>query len=119
MLNTARNASCGISTRPTRFMRRLPSRCLSRSFRLREISPPVALGRDVLSQSRNSFTGDDLRADCSLQGYFKLLARDKLLESLDQRFAASVRLVAMHDDRQRIDWFAATRMSSFTIGDRQ
>jgi prevent-host-death family protein len=39
-LNTARNASCGISTRPTRFMRRLPSFCFSSSLRLREISPP-------------------------------------------------------------------------------
>lgn len=38
--STARNASCGISTRPTRFIRRLPSFCFSSSFRLREISPP-------------------------------------------------------------------------------
>jgi hypothetical protein len=38
--STARNASCGISTRPTRFMRFLPSFCFSKSFRLREMSPP-------------------------------------------------------------------------------
>src|SRR5665213_2066864 len=38
--NTARNASCGISTRPTRFMRFLPSFCFSSSLRLREMSPP-------------------------------------------------------------------------------
>ena len=38
--STARNASCGISTRPTRFIRRLPSFCFSSSLRLREISPP-------------------------------------------------------------------------------
>ena len=38
--STARNASCGISTRPTRFMRRLPSFCFSSSLRLREMSPP-------------------------------------------------------------------------------
>jgi hypothetical protein len=38
--NTARKASCGISTRPTRFMRRLPSFCFSSSLRLRVISPP-------------------------------------------------------------------------------
>jgi hypothetical protein len=37
---TARNASCGMSTWPTRFMRRLPSFCFSRSLRLREMSPP-------------------------------------------------------------------------------
>ena len=38
--STARNASCGISTRPTRFMRFLPSFCFSSSLRLREMSPP-------------------------------------------------------------------------------
>lgn len=38
--STARKASCGISTRPTRFMRFLPAFCFSRSLRLREISPP-------------------------------------------------------------------------------
>ena len=38
--STARKASCGISTRPTRFIRRLPSFCFSSSFRLRLMSPP-------------------------------------------------------------------------------
>jgi hypothetical protein len=38
--NTARNASCGISTRPTRFIRFLPAFCFSSNLRLREISPP-------------------------------------------------------------------------------
>ncbi len=37
---TARNASCGISTEPTCFMRFLPSFCFSSSLRLREMSPP-------------------------------------------------------------------------------
>ena len=37
---TARKASCGISTRPIRFIRFLPSFCFSSSLRLREISPP-------------------------------------------------------------------------------
>src|SRR5581483_4403845 len=40
ILSTARNASCGISTFPTRFMRFLPSFCFSSSLRLREMSPP-------------------------------------------------------------------------------
>ena len=39
-LSAARNASCGISTEPTRFMRRLPSFCFSSSLRLRLMSPP-------------------------------------------------------------------------------
>ena len=38
--STARNASCGISTVPTCFMRRFPSFCFSRSFRFRVMSPP-------------------------------------------------------------------------------
>jgi len=38
--STARKASCGISTRPTRFMRFLPSFCFSSSLRLRVMSPP-------------------------------------------------------------------------------
>jgi hypothetical protein len=37
---TDRNASCEISTFPTCFIRFLPSFCFSRSFRLREMSPP-------------------------------------------------------------------------------
>src|SRR5664280_243861 len=37
---TARKASWGSSTRPTFFMRRLPSFCFSRSFFLRVMSPP-------------------------------------------------------------------------------
>ena len=38
--NTAKNASCGISTRPTRFILRFPSFCFSSNFRFREMSPP-------------------------------------------------------------------------------
>ncbi len=40
MESTARNASWGISTRPTCFIRFFPSFCFSRSFRFRVISPP-------------------------------------------------------------------------------
>src|SRR5208283_2335068 len=38
--STARKASCGMSTLPTRFIRRLPSFCFSSSLRLRVMSPP-------------------------------------------------------------------------------
>src|SRR5262249_55130736 len=38
--STARNASCGISTCPTCFMRFLPAACLAHSLRLRVMSPP-------------------------------------------------------------------------------
>ena len=37
---TARKASCGTSTAPTCFIRRLPAFCFSSSFRLRVMSPP-------------------------------------------------------------------------------
>ena len=40
IFSTARNASCGICTLPTCFMRFLPSFCFSSSLRLREMSPP-------------------------------------------------------------------------------
>ena len=38
--STARNASCGTSTRPTCFIRFLPSFCLASSFFVRVMSPP-------------------------------------------------------------------------------
>ncbi|MBE1562381.1 hypothetical protein H4W81_005160 [Nonomuraea africana] len=38
--SAATKASCGTSTRPTIFIRFLPSFCFSSSFRLREMSPP-------------------------------------------------------------------------------
>src|SRR5262249_15145914 len=40
LFSTVRNASCGTSTRPTCFMRFLPSFCFSSSLRLGVMSPP-------------------------------------------------------------------------------
>src|SRR5262249_22172184 len=39
-LSTARKASCGTSTAPTRFIRFFPAFCFSSSFRFRVMSPP-------------------------------------------------------------------------------
>ena len=39
-LRSARNASCGSSTRPTCFIRFLPSFCFAQSLRFRVMSPP-------------------------------------------------------------------------------
>src|SRR5204862_5540692 len=48
LLSTVRNASWGTSTRPTCFMRFLPSFCFSSSLRLRVMSPPSHLAVTVL-----------------------------------------------------------------------
>src|SRR6266699_5537155 len=54
--STARNASCGISTVPTCFIRFLPSFCFSSTLRFRVISPPwhfaVTFLRSAVSLSR-------------------------------------------------------------------
>src|ERR1039457_1927690 len=55
---TARKASWGSSTRPTFFMRRLPSFCFSRSFFLRVMSPPSHFARTFL---RSAFTVERAR----------------------------------------------------------
>src|SRR4029079_14534427 len=52
ILRDAQNAHCGISTRPTRFIRFLPSFCFSSSLRLREMSPPYDLDNTFLRMAR-------------------------------------------------------------------
>ena len=100
---TARNASCGISTEPTCFMRFLPSFCFSSSLRLRRQVAAVALGQHVLAQRLHGGARDDVRADGRLHGHFEHLARNQFLHLVDQLAAALIGVVAVHDDRQRID----------------
>ena len=64
--STARNASCGISTLPTCFIRFLPSFCFSSSLRLRRDVAAVALGGHVLAHGLDRLAGDDPRADGGL-----------------------------------------------------
>ena len=54
---TARKASCGMSTRPTLFIRFFPSFCFSSSFRLARDVAAVALGEHVLSDRRDLSPG--------------------------------------------------------------
>jgi len=70
------NASCGILTRPTCFMRFLPSFCFSSSFRLRVTSPAVALGQNVLAQGAKGFPRDDLVVHRGLDGHREQLRRE-------------------------------------------
>src|SRR5258708_36096368 len=66
----------------------------------------VALGDDVLADRPDALAGDDARADGGLQHHLEELARDQLPQLLDQRLAAGVGLVAMNDERQRVDSLA-------------
>ena len=79
--STARKASCGMSTVPTRFIRFLPSFCFSSSFRLRRDVAAVALGDDVLAQRLHGLAGDDARADGGLDRHLEHLPRDQLAAS--------------------------------------
>ena len=60
MWRTARKASCGMSTRPTRFLRFLPSFCFSSSLRLRVMAPSAydSAGRSGCRRE-SRFTGKD------------------------------------------------------------
>ena len=53
----------------------------------------VAFGQDVFAKRGYGFAGDDLGADGSLDGDFKLLARDELAHFRYEEFAARGRLI--------------------------
>ena len=89
--STARKASCGMSTVPTRFIRFLPSFCFSRSLRLRRDVAAVALGDHVLAQGLHGFAGDDARADGGLDGDLEHLPGDHLPHLLHERLAPARR----------------------------
>ena len=73
---TAEKASWGMSTLPTRFMRRLPAFLGFEQFFLAGDVAAVALGEDVLAERTDGFAGDDAGADGGLDGDFEELARD-------------------------------------------
>src|SRR5215212_5074179 len=64
----------------------------------------VALGRYVLAVGPHGLPGDDPLPHRSLHRHLELLARDQLFELLGERPTAPVRLVAVHDDGERVHW---------------
>src|SRR5204863_429238 len=69
----------------------------------------VALRKDVLAPRLHRLACDHARADRRLDRDVELLARDLLLEPFDQRAATVVRRVAVDDQRQGVDAFAADK----------
>src|SRR5918993_917585 len=67
----------------------------------------VALRGDVLAEGLDGLAGDDLRAHGGLDRHVVLLAGDLLAQLLCERLAELVRLVAVHDHRERVDRIAA------------
>src|SRR5688500_18704004 len=66
----------------------------------------VTLGGYVLAVSPNRLAGDDPLSHGRLHRNLELLARDKLFQFFDERPAASISLVAVYDDRERVHEFA-------------
>ena len=63
----------------------------------------VALGQHVLAQRLDGRPRDDVRADRRLHRHLEHLPGDQLLHLVDQLAAPVIGVVAVHDDRQRID----------------
>ena len=99
-------ASWGTSTRPTIFMRFLPSFCFSSSLRLRRDVAAVALGQDVLADGADGFAGNDARADGCLDRHLELLAGNQFAQLLGHHEPVGVGLVAVGDGAERVDLFA-------------
>src|SRR4028119_62117 len=63
----------------------------------------VALRGDVLAVGADRLAGDDPAPHGRLYRHLEVLARDELLELLHERPPAVVGLVAVDDDRERLD----------------
>ena len=96
------NASLGTDTLPTWRMRFLPSFCFSKQLLLAGDVAAVALGQHVLAQRLDRLAGDDLAADGRLNGNFKQLAGDGVLELFGDGAPAGVGAVAVDDDGERV-----------------
>ena len=66
----------------------------------------VAFGQHVFAQGFHGGAGDDLVANRRLDGDFKHLPRDEFAHSFHQVAAAGLRVFAMDDDGERIDFVA-------------
>ena len=104
----ARNASCGISTLPTFFMRFLPSFCFSRSLRLRRDVAAVALGGHVLAHRAHGLARDrscePIAAWIATSYCWRGTISLQLLGELRGR--SVIRLVAVHDGAERVERLA-------------
>src|SRR5579872_5989946 len=66
----------------------------------------VAFCQHILAHGLDAGAGDDVAADGRLHGDVEHLARYQFLHLVDQFAAASIRVVAMHDQGQRVDRIA-------------
>ena len=82
--STARKASCGISTLPTRFMRVFALLLLLQQLALAGDVAAVALGEHVLAHRPHRLAGDDPAADRRLDRHLEQLARDQRAQLLHQ-----------------------------------
>src|SRR5687767_6560735 len=63
----------------------------------------VALGQHVLAHRPDRLAADDIRPDRGLDRHLEHLARDQLLELVDQRLAGAVGVGPIDDQAQRVD----------------
>src|SRR5262249_30559216 len=101
---TARKASWGMSTRPTRFIRFFPSFCFSSSFRLlmelafsSDIST-ITLREHIFPDRRDGLPRDDLRTDRRLNHHLKHLPGDDFFHLGGEDASLRGRLLPMNDE---------------------
>ena len=79
---------------------------LFKEFAFADHIAAIAFGEHILTQRHDGLAGNDSAADRCLDRDLKQLTRDQVLQPLAQRAAAPLGLVAMDDDRERIDRLA-------------